>query len=532
MALSQQINKWARFLLGSIVFIVFAGLASYYVIAKYQTVVAEKKDKATMIARHLETCIDGRLIALELLVTDPDIRGTDRTEAAVELGRAAKMLDFFNIAIFDHGGRIIAESAHTPTVRPLQDRGSFQSAWSGLPVVSERILEDKLSSGYVSLRVPVRDEQGHVKAVLAADLPLHEISRVINAHDFSKGEYVFVIDTNARLLHHPRFAELFDRENDLLAYQKLFLDSSQQAFFAVSQPDMVETLYVSDSIGQTGWRVIVATPVYDIYNTIIRGSLGDLGIFLLLILLIGLLCYILFQTRRHELEMENLKFERLASASQMAAGIAHEIRNPLTSIKGFIQLIMHKKDQPPPEGYLDIIYNEIERIEKLIYEFQMLARPLKQAYFKQIDVAKIVSDVSMLMQGQALEKKASLTFDGHFPAPSVYQVMGDEAQLKQVLINLIRNAIEAVDSGGKIDLSLSLKEKMVAITVSDNGIGIPQDVLVKLGTPFYTTKASGTGLGLSVCYSIVQAHNGQLEVVSKVGEGTSFTLKLPCVMNA
>lgn len=530
MALLQQKDKWAQILMGIAVLIVFAGLVSYYVIAKYQGVVVEKKNKATEIARHLETHIDSRLTALELLAGGPEIRETNPAKVADELERAVRMLGFFNIVIFDCDGRFVAEAVPNSTIHTVYDESSFQSALSGRPTVSGRIIYNGLDSAYISLRVPIKNAQGNVKAVLAAGLPLNEISRIINEQGCSGSEYAFVIDAKLRFLHHPRFAEVYGRENGFSKYQDLFQNTNKE-FIAVSEWDMTEKLYVFDEIGNTGWRVVVVTPISAIYSAVLKSSLLDIGIFLLLIISIGLLYYIISQAKRHEIEMENLRFERLICASQMAAGIAHEIRNPLTSIKGFIQLIMRKIDQPPPKSYLNIIYGEIERIEKLIYEFQMLARPLKPAHFCEIDMAKTVNDVVLLMETQALAKKASLVFNC-CKDYQVYRVMGDEAQLKQVLINLVRNAIEAVDAEGKIILSLSIKEGMVAITVSDNGTGIPQEVLVKLGTPFYTTKESGTGLGLSVCYSIVQNHNGRFEVTSKVGEGTSFTVLLPYAASA
>lgn len=527
MALVQQKDKWARVLMGIAVLIVFAGLVSYYVIARYQAVVVEKRNKATVLARHLETHIDSRLTALELLAGDPEIREANPAKVTDELERAVNMLGFSNVVIFDRNGQFLAQAVPKATIHTVHDKNSFQSALSGKPTVSGRIIYDGLDSAYVSLRVPIKSSQGTVKAVLTAGLPLNEISRIINEREeHSESDYSFVIDAKFRVLYHPRFTDIYNKENSFDRYQDLFQNTNKE-FIGVSEWDRTEKLYVFDEIGGTGWRVVVATPVSGIYSAIVKSSLFDIGIFLLLVITIGLLYYIISQSKRHELEMENLKFERLSCASQLAAGIAHEIRNPLTSIKGFIQLIMRRIDQPPPKSYLHIIYGEIERIEKLIYEFQMLARPLKPAQFCEIDMAKTVNDVMLLMEAQALAKKASLILNCR--ANSRFQVKGDEAQLKQVLINLVRNAIEAVDTEGRIILSVSIKERMVSITVSDNGTGIPQEVLVKLGTPFFTTKESGTGLGLSVCYSIVQNHNGRIEVNSKVGEGTSFTVLLPHV---
>jgi signal transduction histidine kinase len=261
----------------------------------------------------------------------------------------------------------------------------------------------------------------------------------------------------------------------------------------------------------------------------LKRSINDLISFTLLLIIIALCYRVLKQKQAEKLALENFQLERWSCASQMTASIAHEIRNPLTSIKGFIQLIMRKPDRPAPRSYLEIIASEIERIEKLVTEFQLLSRPIKPAEFVSVDIVMIMRDVVMLMESQALNKKVKLNLEYQFDdkLPVLYYVRGDQAQLKQVLINLLRNAIEAVDEQGHIEVTLTQCSGMIAIKIKDDGVGIPQEVLLKLGTPFYTTKPNGTGLGLSVCFNILESHGGKMEIKSKVGAGTTFTVLLP-----
>lgn len=184
-------------------------------------------------------------------------------------------------------------------------------------------------------------------------------------------------------------------------------------------------------------------------------------------------------------------------------------------------------------------------MEKLLLnEFQLLTLPLKTRDFTVIDIKKMIHHVMILMKGQAGSKDIIVTFhhakddfisnymdimDGTAPLEKDY-VLGDATQLKQVLINLLKNGIDAVPPKGVIDIFLSNHDNMTWITVKDNGIGMSRDVLGKIGTPFFTTKEGGNGMGLSVCYNIIESHGGRIEVASEVGKGTTFFVILPCAI--
>lgn len=214
--------------------------------------------------------------------------------------------------------------------------------------------------------------------------------------------------------------------------------------------------------------------------------------------------------------------EKLYVAGQLAAGIAHEIRNPLTSLKGFLQLIATGRGNS--SNFYGIMKSELERIESIVSELLMLSKP--QIYeFVHIDSRQIMADTVNLLETQAILHNVIIEFHADYRP---LWVVGVENQLKQVFINVLKNAVEAMQSGGTATINMSLDEEQgVMIRIKDEGSGIPKEQLSKIGQPFYTTKDKGTGLGLMVTYKIVDNHQGQITAESEIGVGTTFIIRLP-----
>ncbi|MES5266766.1 ATP-binding protein [Priestia megaterium] len=228
--------------------------------------------------------------------------------------------------------------------------------------------------------------------------------------------------------------------------------------------------------------------------------------------------------KRKETEILLQKSEKLALIGQMAAGIAHEIRNPLTSIKGFIQLF--KSKYKSEEEHFNLVLSELERINLIVGEFLVLAKPTARA-FKEKEITSLLKDVVMLINAQAIMNNIQIFLECE---PDIPPVICEENQLKQVFVNILKNAIEAMPNGGIIDVKIKKKEKnRVSIYFIDQGLGIQEDRLLTLGEPFYTTKEKGTGLGLMVSYKIVESHDGELKISSKVNRGTTVEVILPIV---
>ncbi|CAH1217831.1 Adaptive-response sensory-kinase SasA [Paenibacillus plantiphilus] len=214
--------------------------------------------------------------------------------------------------------------------------------------------------------------------------------------------------------------------------------------------------------------------------------------------------------------------EKLYVAGQLAAGIAHEIRNPLTSLKGFLQLMSSGRQSN--KNYYDIMKSELNRIESIVSELLMLSKP--QIYELSCkDIRLIIRDTVTLLEAQALLH--SIEMEMRVDDDPLW-VRGVENQLKQVFINVVKNAIESMLEGGKIIISCMREDDHVIIRIEDYGPGIPEEQLSKIGQPFYTTKEKGTGLGLMVSYKIVDNHQGRIQVRSSLGVGTTFDIILPC----
>ncbi|MFC4619460.1 ATP-binding protein [Camelliibacillus cellulosilyticus] len=223
------------------------------------------------------------------------------------------------------------------------------------------------------------------------------------------------------------------------------------------------------------------------------------------------------QSQTNHMLMES---EKLSLAGKLAAGIAHEVRNPLTAIKGFIYLL--KNGANNNDVYLQIITDEINRMEAILNELLILGKP-RQPNFKRTDVPAILNHVVTLLgsQGNIQNVTIQTYIKGNIPP-----ILCDGDQIKQVMINLLKNAIEAMPTGGTARLEVECKGKQVIIRVIDQGGGIPEDQIRLLGQPFHTTKANGNGLGLSMCFQIVNRHKGKLSF-SSTSVGTTVELRLP-----
>jgi signal transduction histidine kinase len=214
--------------------------------------------------------------------------------------------------------------------------------------------------------------------------------------------------------------------------------------------------------------------------------------------------------------------EKLAVIGQMAAGIGHEIRNPLSSLKGFTQL--QQERYPNTNDFYPIMIQEIDRINSIVNDLMYLGKP-KEIKFVKANIEEIVAYTLSITQQQA--EKQGVTIETILEGP-LPPLECDSHQLKQVFINLLKNAIESMPHGGKITIIVKILDgKMVNISIQDEGCGITEDSIPNLGEPFFTTKTDGTGLGLMVSNQIVQDHQGEITIKSSVGKGTMVNVTVP-----
>lgn len=228
---------------------------------------------------------------------------------------------------------------------------------------------------------------------------------------------------------------------------------------------------------------------------------------------------------RQQREREVMRSDQLAMVGQIAAGVAHELRNPLTSVKMLIQTNLKEAgDRGFPTEDLEIIEQEIRRMEKCLQLFLDFARPPKPER-RPIDLALLVERTLALVEGRARKQHVALRF---VQPPSTVVVEADEDQIQQLLLNLVLNALDAMPEGGSIDIRVdSTEDGLAELHVLDNGPGIPDDLFPRLFDPFVSTKETGIGLGLAVSHRIARNHGGTLSAVNRREGGTHFTLRLP-----
>lgn len=225
-------------------------------------------------------------------------------------------------------------------------------------------------------------------------------------------------------------------------------------------------------------------------------------------------------TKRKKTEEVLINSEKLAIAGKMAAGIAHEVRNPLTSIKGFIQLM---KEQKEKNTYLEIIQSEIDRIEFILSELLLLAKP-HALEFEEVELITLTKDVKTLINTQAILKNIRINIVNDCENLTI---RCNKNRLKQVFINFLKNSIEAIDDGGYITIEINkLSSNKVRVLFKDTGIGIPQHLLKCIGEPFFTTKENGTGLGIMISKQIIENHKGSVHIKSDEN-GTIIEVILP-----
>lgn len=231
---------------------------------------------------------------------------------------------------------------------------------------------------------------------------------------------------------------------------------------------------------------------------------------------------IMYMIKEKPLDDANLlETDKMSLIGQLAAGVAHEIRNPLTSIKGFIQLM--KSDTKKNDQYLAILEQEIDRINSITNEMMFFAKP-NHSKFEYYDLKSILQSCLTLLDGVAYQKQIHIMVQ-YCDEP--IKVFCDEQKIKQVIINLIKNALESMENPGKIIIELNKINNYSVLSITDEGCGIPQELIEKLGQPFLTTKSNGNGLGLMMCYKIIEQHEGKIEVQSELGIGTTFNVFLP-----
>ncbi|MFD3261930.1 ATP-binding protein [Paenibacillus lentus] len=399
------------------------------------------------------------------------------------------------------------------------------------PIQDILIKVNQLSSGKFEARMRVnrRDELGVLGQQInkMADSLGHYTAELEqkNEENRSMNEYldsiicqtadaIHLIDLEGRILRvNPAFECLYGWKGEEIVGQQLdyippFLEQDRKEW--MQELEQGRSIVLSETVrkrkdGSLVEVSISESPIFDKFGRIS-----------------AYICISRDMTEHNRMEELLRRSEKLTTVGQLAAGVAHEIRNPLTTLRGFLQMQQHSKTVNPL--HTDIMLSELDRINLIVSEFLILAKP-QAVNFQTKDVRFTLGDVVSLLDSEA--HLHNIEFSVHF-SPETILVHCEENQLKQVFINILKNAMEAMPSGGQIKLMLYSDEPHHAvIRVIDEGEGISKERMQKLGEPFYTNKEKGTGLGLMISQRIIEAHKGCLQIESEVGKGTAVTITLP-----
>jgi signal transduction histidine kinase len=219
-----------------------------------------------------------------------------------------------------------------------------------------------------------------------------------------------------------------------------------------------------------------------------------------------------------------MQAEKLAAIGEMAASFVHEIRNPLGIILGSAETLNKNLPESVRKEMMEFIVEEAERINDMLTNFLDFAKP-KTPAFREVDVSEVLEKTVELIAGTAREQKVEISRE--YPEERIF-LYADPEQIRQALVNLELNALEAMPNGGRLKISLSQNQgEEAVIRISDTGMGIPAGAEAKIFDPFFTTKERGTGLGLAIVYRVVKNHGGAIVVERNDGRGTTFILTLP-----
>jgi PAS domain S-box-containing protein len=325
-----------------------------------------------------------------------------------------------------------------------------------------------------------------------------------------------------------------DREQKIIFINhiaKEFLEIPGQDLLRQSLPRYLEILDLGElaRLIETDWGKLIHRDI-EVLHT--QPRVLHLNVFPLVSsenVYLGLVLILSDVTKKKEEELDHLRSEKLQTVNLMAACIAHEIGNPLNAIDIHLQLLerdIKKLNKSASESLLEsvkVIKSEIRRLDHTVRGFLAAARPMRPN-LQGSDIIKILEETTLLVREELMQNKITIkkSLD-----PKTPKIMIDEYQMKQAISNIVKNSVEAMPHGGILKISLCQDGDVVKISFEDNGEGIPKEKLPKIFEPYFTTKATGSGLGLMISYRIVKDHGGRIEVESQEGKGTTFTISLP-----
>lgn len=480
---------------------------------------------AEMTATYLDDYLNSNKRALQNLALTDAIkqeRASEITQILQNYSLAQPETSLYWVA--NSKGIVISKFPDNKLDSNLADRDYFQEAMKGNPYVGGPYVCPQTGKEIIIITVPYyRDDK--VSGIVGMTIPLSEVQMKLTTLQTDQSVDAALISLEGKVLSHPDLEEFRKKFvfKDSPIYQRIIVSKEKSGYFDNDSFKTVQEMHTFKVLKEVPWVVIMAQPLVEFNLRANQTGGRNLAVFFLLILFLSWVIHYLLLLRDMSHAEKTNQTEKLALVGELAAGIAHEIRNPLTSIKGFIQLISQKKGKDIPHLYIETILEELDRIDQIVGEMVVLAKPAPETKRK-VNLDKLLQETVNLMIPQAHIQEVGLTLEIE---PGLPYIFGVSNQLKQVFINLIKNAIEAMDHGGTVAIKASQQSGNIVITITDTGRGMSQETLKKAGTPFFSTKDMGTGLGLAITFRLIQNHKGKVCIQSEVGVGTEFKIIFP-----
>ncbi|MDK8179983.1 sensor histidine kinase [Paenibacillus sp. UMB4589-SE434] len=448
---------------------------------------------------------------------------------------------------------------------------------TGATYITSPYLDPHLRIPMLSLSTPVYDKQLKVRGVAGIDIRFNDLHTLSTRLSFYPNSETLLISQQDEVLYNPdskiNLHDInypFDTDISNLVHE-IKQNKTQMVNARYKDKDVI---IFAMPITEPGWTALIMLPTSVIDQVLARVLLISLITFAILVITVYILVHLwvkrlitkplkvlvqasqriaigdfsgtvhiqtenewmqlekhmnqMLETLRHhaKLEQEMKRMSALKVVGEMAAAISHEIRNPLTTVRGFLQLLRNKPEHAAEHVYFDTMMDEIIRANTIITEYLTLAQN-KLAHFTPQSLNHIIEQIYPLVQASATANCQHIVMD----LQTLPAVMLDEKEIRQLLHNVIRNGLEAMEANKVLQIRTRAGDEAVLLEIEDEGPGFEPSILSIAGTPFMTTKVNGTGLGLAICYSIVQRHHGSLHISSKPGR-TVISIKLPLVFPA
>lgn len=448
-------------------------------------------EAAIFHARNIENLLSETAGRLEMLATSVKVQNNDLDDVEKILRETmGKDFRFSGFYWASPAGDLLISTNKTNNKINIGDRPYFQEALKTEKTsISEPHIGRVTGRFIISMATPIVDH-GNIQGVLVASLRFDEIEAAIN--NLVKDEKIVVSDASGNILIKtgsiPEGAAIKSSRN-------------------VSQVPWTISAYVSsdkDFIFQ-------------------KSFIQYLVIFITITNIIFLLVQYLLLRKKVEREKKQTEIHKLELIGNLAASTAHEIRNPLTGIKGLVKLLSEENKDKKAQAYFDVIQTEIDRINTIVSELLVLGKPTAN-HLKTYNANDILAEIVPIIHSETNFMNVEMTI--HY-AKEELPVSCVKDHLKQVILNLTKNSLQAMPYGGKLIISLARESGSCIIKVADNGVGMQKDQISQAFNPFYTLKKDGSGLGLTVCKRIIDTFGGQISIKSTPNEGTEVEIILP-----